>query len=92
MSNIPTKEEFRSMYAGKAPWDIGRPQRMFVDAADLVRGDVFDAGCGTGEHALLVNARGHAVVGIDFLEFPIQEARRRYSSFRSASKRRPSRR
>jgi 2-polyprenyl-3-methyl-5-hydroxy-6-metoxy-1,4-benzoquinol methylase len=61
------------MYAGKAPWDIARPQRAFVEAADRVTGAVLDAGCGTGENALVFAERGHPVVGIDFLEGPIQE-------------------
>ncbi|GAC1470652.1 MAG: hypothetical protein NVSMB9_15960 [Isosphaeraceae bacterium] len=65
------------MYAGKAPWDIGRPQRAFVEVADRVAGAVLDAGCGTGENALFFAERGHLVLGIDFLEDPIQEARRK---------------
>jgi cyclopropane fatty-acyl-phospholipid synthase-like methyltransferase len=42
-----------------------------------VTGDVLDAGCGTGENALFLAERGHPVLGIDFLEGPIQEARRK---------------
>jgi SAM-dependent methyltransferase len=77
MSNEPNRETFESMYAGKAPWDIGRPQQVFIDVADQVRGCVLDAGCGTGENALFFAERGHPVVGIDYLEFPIQEAKRK---------------
>src|ERR1700723_1633927 len=77
MSNVPSRETFESMYAGKAPWDIPRPQRVFVEAADQVTGAVLDAGCGTGENALFFAERGHSVLGIDFLEGPIQEARRK---------------
>ncbi len=77
MSNIPSRETFESMYAGKAPWDIGRPQRAFVEVADRVTGDLLDAGCGTGENALFFAERGHPVLGIDFLEGPIREARRK---------------
>ena len=40
-------------------------------------GAVLDAGCGTGENALFFAERGHPVLGIDFLEGPIQEARRK---------------
>ena len=65
------------MYAGKAPWDIGRPQRPFVEVADRVTGAVLDAGCGTGENALFFASRCHPVLGIDFLEGPVQEARRK---------------
>jgi cyclopropane fatty-acyl-phospholipid synthase-like methyltransferase len=75
MADVPTRETFANMYAGKAPWDIGKPQPAFVDVADKVRGSVLDAGCGTGENALYFARRGCSVVGIDFLEFPIQEAR-----------------
>ena len=49
------------------PWDIGRPQPAFVRLADsgLLCGAVLDAGCGTGEHALLAAARGADAVGVD---------------------------
>ncbi len=77
MSDIPTRETFESMYAGKAPWDIGKPQPVFLGAADQVRGSVLDSGCGTGETAIYFAQRGHPVVGIDFLEFPIQAAKRK---------------
>jgi len=43
--------------------------------ADRVTGPVLDAGCGTGEHALFFAARGHRVIGIDFVEEPIRRAR-----------------
>ena len=77
MSDIPNRETFESIYTGKAPWDIGRPQKAFVEVADQVQGSVLDAGCGTGENALFFAQRDHRVVGIDFLEFPIQEAQRK---------------
>jgi cyclopropane fatty-acyl-phospholipid synthase-like methyltransferase len=77
MAEVPTRETFSNMYAGKAPWDIGKPQPAFVEVADKVRGSVLDAGCGTGENALYFASRGCAVVGIDFLEFPIEEAQRK---------------
>jgi cyclopropane fatty-acyl-phospholipid synthase-like methyltransferase len=82
MADIPTRETFESMYSGKAPWDIGKPQPVFVEAADKVRGSVLDAGCGTGENALYFAQRGCSVVGIDFPEFPIQEARRKATARR----------
>jgi SAM-dependent methyltransferase len=77
MSDVPNRETFESLYAGKAPWDIGRPQRVFVEAADRVTGDILDAGCGTGETALYFAGQGHAVLGIDFLEGPVEVARRK---------------
>lgn len=77
MSNVPNRETFASLYSGKAPWDIGRPQGTFVAVADRVQGAVLDAGCGTGETALFFAGRGHRVLGIDFLQFPIDEAKRK---------------
>ena len=77
MSDTLDRETFESIYAKKPPWDIGRPQRAFVEVADRVTGAVLDAGCGTGENALFFAERGHPVLGIDFLEGPIQEARRK---------------
>jgi cyclopropane fatty-acyl-phospholipid synthase-like methyltransferase len=63
----------------RAPWDIGRPQPAFVRLADdgLLGGRVLDAGCGTGEHALLAAARGADVVGVDVSPRAIERARRK---------------
>ena len=77
MTDIPTKDAFESLYSGKAPWDIGRPQKTFLDVADQVIGSVLDAGCGTGENALFFASRGHKVMGIDFLAEPITRAKRK---------------
>jgi SAM-dependent methyltransferase len=77
MSQLPNRETFASLYAEKAPWDIGRPQPPFVAAAEQVTGSILDAGCGTGDTALFFAARGHKVTGIDFLEEPIARAKRK---------------
>ena len=68
---------FEGLYAGPAPWDIGRPQGTFIAIADRVVSPVLDAGCGTGEHALFLAARGHRVTGIDFVPEAIRRARRK---------------
>ena len=75
--NIPAKDNFKQAYEGKAPWDIGKPQKVFVQAADQITGSILDAGCGTGENALFFAERGHKVTGIDFLEKPISEAKKK---------------
>jgi cyclopropane fatty-acyl-phospholipid synthase-like methyltransferase len=77
MSSVPDRNTFETAYAGQAPWDIGRPQQAFLDMADRITGSVLDAGCGTGENALYFASRGHKVTGIDFLEEPIQRAKRK---------------
>jgi SAM-dependent methyltransferase len=77
MTPVPDRNTFVNAYAGQAPWDIGKPQKPFLDAADQVRGSILDAGCGTGDNALFFAGRGHKVTGIDFLEEPITRARRK---------------
>jgi cyclopropane fatty-acyl-phospholipid synthase-like methyltransferase len=75
VSSSVDRATFENLYAGPAPWDIGRPQPRFVAIADRVTSPVLDAGCGTGEHALFFAARGHRVVGIDFVDEAIRRAR-----------------
>ena len=75
MSDVPDRATFENMYAGQPPWDIGKPQKAFVDSAGRITGAVLDAGCGTGESALFLAARGNKVTGIDFLETPIKKAK-----------------
>jgi cyclopropane fatty-acyl-phospholipid synthase-like methyltransferase len=55
------------LYASPPPWDIGRPQPAFLVLAEAgaVRGRVLDAGCGTGEHALLAAGLGLDATGVD---------------------------
>lgn len=73
------KESWDDSYTGAAPppWDIGRPQPAFVRLADEGRlaGHVLDAGCGTGEHALLAASRGADVTGMDLAPTAIACAR-----------------
>jgi len=72
--SIPDRSTFENIYAGQPPWEIGRPQKAFTDAADHITGSILDAGCGTGENALFFASRGHKVTGIDFLAEPINRA------------------
>ena len=73
----PDRKTFESAYEDRAPWDIGRPQKAFLNVADWITGSILDAGCGTGENALYFAGRGCRVTGIDFLEEPIQRAQRK---------------
>ncbi len=65
------------MYVGVPPWDIGRAQPEVVRIADAggFTGAVIDVGCGTGENALELSARGLPVVGVDAAPRAIEKAR-----------------
>jgi SAM-dependent methyltransferase len=71
------QKHFETSYQGQAPWDIPGPQPPFARLAEAgaIRGSVLDVGCGTGEHALYLAARGHEVWGIDFVPAAIERAR-----------------
>jgi len=77
MTPVPDRTTFEAMYAGQAPWDIGKPQKPFLDVADRITGSLLDAGCGTGDTALYFAGRGCQVTGIDFIEEAIKRARRK---------------
>jgi cyclopropane fatty-acyl-phospholipid synthase-like methyltransferase len=62
-----------------APWDIGRPQPVFVRLADehRLRGRLLDSGCGSGENTLLAAAGGADALGVDVAPTAIEQARRK---------------
>jgi cyclopropane fatty-acyl-phospholipid synthase-like methyltransferase len=68
---------FDSAYRDTPPWDIGRPQKEFVELVRRgeITGSVLDIGCGTGEHALFFAHEGYEVLGIDSAPLAIQKAR-----------------
>jgi len=77
-TSLPPRDRFEGYYATpRAPWDIGRPQRAFVEAADAIRGRVIDIGCGTGDLSLWLAEQGRTVTGVDFLEKPLEAARQK---------------
>jgi cyclopropane fatty-acyl-phospholipid synthase-like methyltransferase len=67
---------FDSAYQGTPPWDIGRPQKEFVELVRRgeITGSVLDIGCGTGEHALFFAGEGYDVWGIDSAPLAIRKA------------------
>jgi cyclopropane fatty-acyl-phospholipid synthase-like methyltransferase len=67
---------FDVAYEGTPPWDIGRPQATIVRLAEAgeIAGPVLDVGCGTGENALYLAARGHEVLGVDAAPVAIERA------------------
>lgn len=61
------------------PWEIGRPQPVFEQLArdGKFTGPLLDAGCGTGEHALLAASLGIDAFGADLSSVAIDIARRK---------------
>ena len=73
----PMAHVYDAAYAGVPNWDIGRPQRAFVDLLDagVIRSPVLDVGCGTGELSLFLARNGLEVLGIDLSPAAIRRAR-----------------
>ena len=42
--NSPGKDRFQQAYEGTAPWDIGKPQPVSVDAAEQIIGSILSCG------------------------------------------------
>jgi cyclopropane fatty-acyl-phospholipid synthase-like methyltransferase len=74
-----TAVAFNKVYAGlrRPPWDTDGPTPFVQDLvqAGQVRGEVLDAGCGTGENAMYLVAQGYRVVAFDAAPAAIEKAR-----------------
>jgi SAM-dependent methyltransferase len=75
-STTRPEHDWNAIYAGTPPWDIGRPQPLFVELFDAgsMRGRVLDVGCGTGQHVLLAAERGYDATGVDIAAAAIEQA------------------
>jgi len=70
-----------SYHDGAAPWDVGQPQPAIVRVAAEggFAGTVLDAGCGTGDNALVAASLGLPVLGVDVAETALAAARAKAS-------------
>jgi SAM-dependent methyltransferase len=73
---------FRAVYEDLAPWDIGAPQPAMTAllAKYPPAGPILDVGYGSGDLAIHLTQLGHQVLGIDFVEAAIAEARKKAAS------------
>ena len=78
MDSTPTFSRLDDAYKSRTgPWVIGEPQPAIIELerTGLVRGKVLDAGCGTGEHTILLTRLGYDVLGVDSAPTAIEQAR-----------------
>ncbi|MFW9970648.1 MAG: class I SAM-dependent methyltransferase [Candidatus Odinarchaeota archaeon] len=75
-SNKSEQNYFRFIYNNIPPWDIGRPQKAFIQLVDQIplKGKMLDVGCGTGENSIFFAKHGFDVIGIDYVEEAINKA------------------
>jgi SAM-dependent methyltransferase len=68
-----------SYRSGTPPWDAGGPRAAVVRLCEqgAFAGPVLDAGCGAGEDALEIAARGIEVIGVDVAPTAIRQAERK---------------
>ena len=77
MDTTPAISLFDDAYQARtAPWVIGEPQPAIVELerTGVIRGRVLDAGCGAGEHTILLTRLGYNVLGIDFSPTAVEQA------------------
>jgi len=71
------RDFFDGIYRESPPWDIGAAQPALLSLLDeFPPGDpILDVGCGSGDLAITLAHRGHRVLGVDFAERAIGQAR-----------------
>lgn len=76
--STPPLERFNQAYETRtAPWVIGEPQPAIIalERTGRIRGKILDAGCGLGEHTIMLAGLDYDVLGIDYAPAAVAQAR-----------------
>ena len=80
---MPSRQRlFRVLYRlGFTPWD-GHPlsptlRELVEGTAALATSTALDIGCGTGDNAIYLAKHGWQVTGVDYVDKPLSEARKK---------------
>lgn len=76
---------FESVYQETAPWDIGAPQPALMELIKKYppKSMILDAGCGTGDTAIALAEMGHQILGIDFVDSAIDQAKQKQKKLKT---------
>jgi SAM-dependent methyltransferase len=70
------------------PWDghpLAKGLTDLIEGGTVARGRALDIGCGTGDSSIYLARNGWRVVGVDFIDKPLQAARKKAVGFAGLS-------
>jgi SAM-dependent methyltransferase len=81
---------FNAVYRDPAPWDVGEAQPALLELIEEFppAGSVLDVGCGSGDLAIALAQRGFEVLGVDFVETAVEQARAKANGLPGDARRR----
>lgn len=80
MPRMPNPDWNEHYASGNMPWDSGEPEPYLVELVEngtIVPGRALEVGCGTGNDALWLAARGFEVLGVDISPLAVERAQAR---------------
>jgi SAM-dependent methyltransferase len=73
------QDVYEGVYDATPPWDVGGPQPALIELLNEYppAGPALDVGCGSGDLAIALARGGLEVLGVDFVELAVEQARRK---------------